>query len=323
MAHLRTLWSPSRIFPMRAHPVRIPLTAVLRRFLLLPLVAMSACSSGTEPDPGPGTLIDVARSAGTFGTLLAAAEAAGLTATLASGGPYTVFAPEDGAFAGYPQEIIQGLLANRELLTRVLSYHVVPGIFRASDLVGRTSLPTVNGTPLEISAQGTALRINSATVTRADLVASNGVVHGINVLLLPEPILDLVQSAGGFPVLRTFVSLVQTAALTTTLKGPGPFTVLAPRDEAFAALPPGVLSALQQDPAALAAVLRLHVIPGIIPFAAMQSRTSVTTVTGAVLPVTVGPDGTTRVGGVRIVNTDLKATNGILHMLDGVIQSAP
>ena len=140
-----------------------------------------------------GDLVDVAVSAGDFPTLIAALEAAGLVDTLKSEGPFTVFAPTEEAFAAALEALgltAAELLADVELLTAVLTYHVVPGRIMASDLTGAMAMPvaTVNGATVAITEAAGSVIVNEATVVVADIEASNGVIHVIDQVLLPPAI---------------------------------------------------------------------------------------------------------------------------------------
>ena len=134
--------------------------------------------------------MDVAVSAGEFPTLIAAVEAAGLLDTLKSEGPFTVFAPTEEAFAAALEALgltAGELLADVEMLTAVLTYHVVPGRVMAGDLTGAMSMPvaTVNGAEISITEAAGSVTVNEATVVVADIEASNGVIHVIDQVLLP------------------------------------------------------------------------------------------------------------------------------------------
>jgi len=134
-----------------------------------------------------GDIVDVAAEAGAFTTLLAAAEAAGLVDVLRSDGPFTVFAPTDAAFAALPHGTVERLLRpeNRPALQALLTYHVVPGRITSDQLAGRTAAPaTVNGAILAIDGRN-GVQVNNATVITADVVASNGVIHVIDTVLMP------------------------------------------------------------------------------------------------------------------------------------------
>lgn len=131
-------------------------------------------------------IVDTAVAAGSFSTLAAALQAAGLVDTLKGEGPFTVFAPTDEAFAALPEGTVENLLRpeNRDQLVAVLTYHVVSGDVRAADVAGLTEATTVQGGTLAIDTSN-GVRINDATVTQADVVCSNGVIHVIDKVLLP------------------------------------------------------------------------------------------------------------------------------------------
>ncbi len=134
-------------------------------------------------------IVDTAIAAGSFKTLVAAVQAAGLVETLKSPGPFTVFAPTDAAFAALPAGTVETLLKpeNKGKLVSILTYHVVPGKVMSADLLGKTIMPkTVEGQTLAIDATGGSVMVNDATVTTADIVADNGVIHVINKVLLPK-----------------------------------------------------------------------------------------------------------------------------------------
>jgi transforming growth factor-beta-induced protein len=138
----------------------------------------------------PGTIVDVAAGAGTFNTLVAAVQAAGLVETLSGEGPFTVFAPTDEAFAAALESLgltADELLADTETLTSILTYHVVAGLVPSSQVVTMDgqSVPTVNGADITISVDGDTVKVNEATVTAVDIPASNGVIHVIDSVLLP------------------------------------------------------------------------------------------------------------------------------------------
>jgi uncharacterized surface protein with fasciclin (FAS1) repeats len=132
------------------------------------------------------TIVDVAASAGTFETLLAAAEAAGLVETLQGDGPFTVFAPTDDAFAALPEGTLESLLEDPEALADILLYHVVSGEVLAADVVGLESAETVQGSDIAISVVDGGVVLNdSANVITTDIAAGNGVIHVIDAVILP------------------------------------------------------------------------------------------------------------------------------------------
>ncbi|MFZ5710481.1 MAG: fasciclin domain-containing protein [Pseudomonadota bacterium] len=134
-----------------------------------------------------GDIVDTAVEAGSFKTLTAALTAAGLADTLKGEGPFTVFAPTDDAFAALPAGTVDDLLRpeNKDKLTAVLTYHVVPGKVMSADLTNGMKARTVNGAELTITTEG-GVKVNDATVIQADIGASNGVIHVIDKVLLPK-----------------------------------------------------------------------------------------------------------------------------------------
>ena len=129
-------------------------------------------------------IVDTAVAAGNFSTLVAAVKAAGLVETLKSAGPFTVFAPTDAAFAKVPKATLEGLLADKAALTKVLTYHVVAGKVMAAD-VKAGHVKTVQGTDLAMATEG-GVTVNGAQVVAADVAASNGVIHAIDTVLMPK-----------------------------------------------------------------------------------------------------------------------------------------
>ncbi|MBD3763020.1 MAG: fasciclin domain-containing protein [Rhizorhabdus sp.] len=129
-------------------------------------------------------IVDTAAAAGSFSTLLAAAEAAGLVETLKGEGPFTVFAPTDEAFAALPEGTVEGLLADPEALAAILTYHVIAGKVMSTDLTEGMTAATVNGADVTITLEGGA-KINGANIVQADIEASNGVIHVIDAVIMP------------------------------------------------------------------------------------------------------------------------------------------
>jgi len=131
-------------------------------------------------------IVDTAAAAGTFKSLAAALQAAGLVQTLKGPGPFTVFAPTDEAFAKIPKADLDALLKDKAKLTAVLSYHVFAGNANSTDLRGLKDLSTVQGGRIKIEATKTSLKVDAATVVKADIPASNGVIHVIDTVLIPK-----------------------------------------------------------------------------------------------------------------------------------------
>jgi uncharacterized surface protein with fasciclin (FAS1) repeats len=155
------------------------------------VLATSLITSGVEvqseaSDQEQPNIVEVAQSAGSFNTLVAAVQAAGLVETLAGPGPFTVFAPTDEAFALIPEADLKALLADKEALTAVLTYHVVGGIVGSGEVVKLSSAETVNGQSVSIKVMDGKVMIDEATVVTADIEASNGIIHVIDRVILPE-----------------------------------------------------------------------------------------------------------------------------------------
>lgn len=133
-------------------------------------------------------IVDTAVGAGQFNTLAAALTAADLVDTLKGDGPFTVFAPTDAAFAKLPEGTVENLLKpeNRDQLVAVLTYHVVPGKLYAADVVELTGATTVNGSDVTIAVVDGGVRIDNANVVKTDIAASNGVIHVIDAVILPN-----------------------------------------------------------------------------------------------------------------------------------------
>ncbi len=164
---------------------------MLTRFRLLAasLIAASALMlAGPARADAPGTIVDVAVGAGSFTTLVAAVKAAGLAGALSGKGPFTVFAPTDAAFAKLPPGTVESLLKpeNKKKLQAILLYHVVKGDVTSSDLKDGEQVTTLEGQPVTIGISGGVVNVNGATVVKADIPASNGVIHVIDTVLIPK-----------------------------------------------------------------------------------------------------------------------------------------
>ena len=144
-----------------------------------------AGSYGKKADAGKD-IVDTAVSAGSFTTLVKAVQAAGLVETLKGDGPFTVFAPTDEAFAKLPAGTLDALLADKAKLTAILTYHVVPGKYTAAQVAGMREAVTVEGEPLTIQTSGSGVKVDDANVVKTDIMASNGVIHVIDKVVLPR-----------------------------------------------------------------------------------------------------------------------------------------
>lgn len=156
-----------------------------RSALLLAAVFVVVISSSPRAQ-GTKDLVDVAVGAGSFKTLVAAVQAAGLVDVLKRPGPLTVLAPTDEAFAKIPKADLDALMKDKAKLSAVLQYHVLTGNVSAADLKMMKDFGTAQGGRIQIAANGNSLKINNATVVKADIPASNGVIHVIDTVLLPK-----------------------------------------------------------------------------------------------------------------------------------------
>ena len=162
---------------------------IRRTFIAAISAAAISVTAATAPlAAGAKDIVDTAAGAGSFSTLVAAVQAAGLVDTLKGDGPFTVFAPTDDAFAALPEGTVESLLLpeNRDKLTAILTYHVVPAKVMSGDIAGkRANVLTVQGDRLDVNARR-GVRVNNAKVVSADIEASNGVIHVIDKVLLPQ-----------------------------------------------------------------------------------------------------------------------------------------
>ena len=288
--------------------------------------------SGREHGVG-GDIVATAKAAGSFGTLLKAAEAAGLVETLQGAGPLTVFAPTDAAFAALPAGTLDQLLADPAALKQVLLYHVVSGKVTADQVVGLTSADSVEGAPIAITVKDGKVYLNGSTqVVTPDVQASNGVIHVIDQVLLPPaaqaspaasasmaPAGDIVATAKAAGTFGTLLKAAQAAGLVETLEGTGPFTVFAPTDDAFAALPAGTLDSLLADPTALKKILLYHVVSGAVTADQVVGLTSADSAEGSPIAITVKDGKVYLNDNAQVVATDIGASNGVIHVIDHVI----
>jgi transforming growth factor-beta-induced protein len=309
--------------------------------LVMLSVVVAACgtpASAPEPtavptsEPTPTeeamteSIVELAVADGRFSTLVGALQTAGLVEALQGEGPYTVFAPTDDAFAALPAGTLESL--SIEQLTDILLYHVVPGKVMVADalaLDGQMADTLLRGRQLGISIEGETVRINHVSVVIPDIEASNGVIHVIDAVLLPPveeameemgTIVDVAVADGRF---STLVGALQAAGLVEALQGEGPFTVFAPTDEAFAALPAGTLEGLSVEQ--LTDILLYHVVSGEVvaaDVAGLSGQMVDTLLSGKQIEVAV-EGGTVAINDATVIITDVLASNGVIHVIDAVL----
>ena len=187
-------------------------------------------------------IVDTAVEAGSFKTLVAAAQAAGLAEALKADGPLTVFAPTDEAFAKLPEGTVAMLLKpeNKKKLAAILTYHVVPGSVMAADAMKVTGATTLNGQRLDIVSNSDGVMVDKAHVVKADIACTNGVIHVIDTVLMPatDDLPTTASKAGSF---KTLLAAAKAAGLVGALSSDSNLTVFAPTDEAFEKLPAGTV----------------------------------------------------------------------------------
>jgi transforming growth factor-beta-induced protein len=280
--------------------------------------------------PTDANLVQLAQSLPQFSILVEAVVAAELVDTLSAPGALTVLAPTDDAFASLLGELNLSkaqLLADKPLLTQVLTYHVLAGRVFADRLKDQLALPSVQGQPLVFRTGGAAPSITDARGRSAGIVgtnvqASNGVVHVIDKVILPTPN-NLVQLAQSLPQFSILVEAVVAADLAGALSAPGKFTVFAPTNDAFVALL-GELGlskeALLADKPLLTQVLTYHVLNAQVLSSAIPFGKPIATLQGQSFKI--GRDlkiTDTRGRRAAIVATDVAASNGVVHVIDSVI----
>jgi len=279
------------------------------------VTVFAACDDDDDPiDVQVGTIVEVAADAGTFNTLLTAATAAGLDGALADpNADLTVFAPTDAAFEALPAGTLDALLADTDALSDILLYHVVGESQNAGEVLGQAFIETLNGQSIVIGEQGGVPTASGAAIVTTNIEASNGIIHVIDAVMLPETrnIVEIAVEEG----FTTLADAVVAADLAGTLSDEDAnFTVFAPTNAAFEALPAGTLDGLLADPDALADILLYHTAEGRIFSDEVLASASIETVQGASAPIA----GAT-IDGATIVTTDIQATNGVIHVIDAVI----
>jgi transforming growth factor-beta-induced protein len=328
---------------------------------LLPLLVLCAALIGLVVTPvmaqGAGNVVEVLQDdeEGRFSTLISAAVAAGLGDALATGGPFTIFAPTNEAFAAALASLGDAgaaVMANPDLLTAVLQYHVVPSRLTAATLsFGRSTQATLlEGASLNISGSRRGVRINdAANVVQADIRASNGLIHAIDAVLVPPDVMAMLAGGAsaaegdaaatqGQPETRptlgelltndadlrftTLLGAINGAGLTDALNAEGALTVLAPTNAAFDALfdTYGVtVGQVVADPALLTAILTYHVLPERTRTSDLFVGGDYATLQGESVTFAENEGGQLTANGIVVSQGNLQASNGVVHVVDGVL----
>jgi uncharacterized surface protein with fasciclin (FAS1) repeats len=267
--------------------------------------------AGGAPDAEELDIVETALAAGGFSQLAAALTEAGLVESLKGDGPFTVFAPTDDAFEAFEADnpgVLAGL--TKAELTGILTYHVVAGAaVKSGDLKDDQVFVTVSGSPVLVDTTG-GVKVSDAEVTAADVVASNGVIHVIDKIILP-PSDDIVATAIAAGDFTKLAEALADAELVETLQGEGPFTVFAPTDAAFdklAAVPSGD---------ALKDVLLYHVVSGAVGSGDLSAGSVSTLLDGEDL--TVSLSGGVKINDSKVTSANIITKNGVIHVIDTVL----
>ena len=307
---------------------------------IISIIFLQACSSDNDdhlvevvPPPVvvPNSIVDVAVADGRFTILVAALQATGLDATLDDASQtFTVFAPTDDAFNLLGQDTIDGLLADPDTLSTILTYHVLAGAIDATTAIGLagTAVGTVNGKVLALSLDGNDLLVNVSTVIIPDVLADNGIIHVIDAVLMPPVDITLsnnniVETAVADGRFETLVVALQATELDVVLSDEsGTFTVFAPTDDAFALIGQENIDDLLANTDILKDILLQHVLP--IPADAITAYllngTLVLTASEAEILIKINAEtDMLTFGGANVIIKDIYTSNGIIHVIDAVV----
>lgn len=288
-------------------------------------MARSAQGASCGEEPEMKNIVELAEATESLSTLVSAVVAGDLVDTLISPGPFTVFAPTNAAFAALPEGTIDSLMKpeNKDTLVDILTYHVVGAAALSTDLSDGQEIVTVEGKSVVVSL-GAGVMINNANVVIPDVIASNGVVHVIDAVLIPPADApadekNIVELAQDTEALSTLVAAVVAGDLVETLSSPGPFTVFAPTNDAFAALPDGTLDTLlkPENKNTLVDILTYHVVGAKALSTDLSDGQEIETVEGKIVTVSIGDD--VKINDAKVVIPDVMASNGVVHVIDAVL----
>ncbi len=289
--------------------------------------SQKSCSSKQGSTPASAVvegknIVETALASEDFSTLVKAVTAAGLAEALQAEGPLTVFAPTNAAFAKLPKETVAELFdpKNKAMLQAILTYHVAAGKLTSKEVVSRDATASLNGQRIQFKTTDDGVKISGATLLSADIECTNGVIHVIDTVILPST-LDIVETAMKAGSFKTLGTALKAAQLAEALKGKGPFTVFAPSDEAFAALPRGTVEDLlePENREKLAAILKYHVVPGRVYTSDFSEKRGLKTLQGQALKAGSREGKTFMVQGAKIISADIDTTNGVIQVIDKVL----
>ena len=287
---------------------------------VLVILMMICLMASSLPVTSAGASDDIPTNAAATGdhdTLVAALSHVGLVATLQSPGPFTVFAPTDQAFANAGIDIADfDTQEEKDRLTDILTYHVIDGEVPSSAVTDGMTATMVNGDTASFTVADGKVSIGDASVTLADVPASNGVIHVIDTVLMPP--MDITEIAQSTGIHNALVAAIVQADLLSTLQGNGPFTVFAPTDQAFTDAQID-LNALDtpEGKDALTNILLYHVVDGEVPSSAVTDCLSTDAVNSDPLSFSVGDN--VMVNDAIVTAADVTASNGVIHVIDKVL----
>ncbi len=267
-----------------------------------------------------GTILDVVQGSEVHTQLAAVLGLSGLDAALSGEGPFTLFAPTDAAFAALPTDVVEALVADpMGALTDVLLFHAVSGVASSDVLSDGLQFSNLAGKNLTTSITDEGVFINGAQVSVADIFTTNGVVHVIDAVIVPPSPTTVVDVIVNSPDHNTLEAAVIAAELAGTLSGDGPFTVFAPTDAAFAAVGQETIDALLADPTGdLANILLFHVSGGVADSSNLMDGSQISSLLGPNHTFSISDAGVT-IDGVNISVIDIRTSNGVVHVVDGVL----
>jgi transforming growth factor-beta-induced protein len=306
----------------------------LKTFILMmaAVVVLASCNKDDDEDvtsmpaPQEKDIVETAQADNQFSILVSAVVKAGLVDALKADGPLTVFAPTNSAFEMLFDDLgISGIDAlTADQLTPILLYHVVSGKVMAADVSTgyvpslNTTAPGNNSVLIFTDASNGVMLNGSSKVVAADVMASNGVIHVIDKVILPPDVVNIAVQNSNF---STLVSAVSKAGLVDALKADGPFTVFAPTNAAFEMLfndlGVGGIDDLSADQ--LTPILLYHVVSGNVRAADVSSGSVPTLNPEASIEIMVSDMGVKLNGSSNVVATDVQGTNGVIHVIDKVI----
>ena len=295
----------------------------VKLFLFLVLGLVLAACQRSEPMPSATQVMEEDSRLDTFMTAMNAVTNNGGGDMMEDGKTYTIFAPTTEAFFKFFAD--SGLTAEEFLsgdgLAKILSYHVAEGSFKAADIIAAGKVTTLEGSDITVTTEGGNVLLNGeAKVLEPDLMASNAVIHIIDTVLMPpsNTIVDIAASDERF---STLVAAVTKAGLVETLSGPGPFTVFAPTNDAFAALLAdlGITAEELLESPDLGSILTYHVIADKVTAADVVKLDKATTVNGKDITIEVKDGNVILNGSIKVIITDIMASNGVIHVIDGVL----